>query len=253
MASVPEDRDALYVGYLPLPRRHARMLRILVPLMLWVLAAGAFVLSRSQPDPGAGVWDDGRLRTFMGTVRARPYPMLEAEDRGDGTPGTLLIVEVGKFAGGARAAPFDGRRAIVKGWLLQRNGQYMIELEPGDGAVTEGIGTPEPEAPVRSLGSVTLRGEIVDTKCYLGAMKPGHGKPHKECATLCVVGGIPPTFVVRGEGAEGAQYLLVGGDGGPLDPAAHRYIADPVEIRGELEEANGLRRVRVSPENIRRR
>ena len=48
-----------------------------------------------------------------------------------------------------------------------------------------------------SLGVATLRGEIVDSKCYLGAMKPGDQKTHKACATLCIRGGIPPVLVER--------------------------------------------------------
>lgn len=44
---------------------------------------------------------------------------------------------------------------------------------------------------------VTLDGELVDSKCYLGTMKPGDGKTHKSCAILCLRGGIPPLFVSK--------------------------------------------------------
>jgi hypothetical protein len=29
---------------------------------------------------------------------------------------------------------------------------------------------------------MTLTGEIVDSKCYLGVMNPGQGKVHRDCA-----------------------------------------------------------------------
>ena len=33
-----------------------------------------------------------------------------------------------------------------------------------------------------ALGEATYRGEILDSKCWFGAMQPGQGKPHKSCA-----------------------------------------------------------------------
>ncbi|MDX2132484.1 MAG: hypothetical protein SFY69_10580 [Planctomycetota bacterium] len=244
--------DEIYVGYLPVPPGQKRFLKVVVPLVLGALGFMALALAWTQPDPGGAVWDDGRLRTFEGTLRATPYPMLEAEDRGDGKPGTLLIVEVGKFSGGQRAAPFDGQRVTISGWLLHRDERFMIELEPGEGAISPAGGAPAPAPEARRLGRMTLRGEIVDSKCYLGAMKPGTGKTHKECAILCVTGGIPPSLVTRDESGAMTFYLLEGADGGALDEAAYPFIADPVEVTGEVEERAGLLRLRVSTSDIRR-
>ena len=55
---------------------------------------------------------------------------------------------------------------------------------------------------------VTLRGEIVDSKCFLGVMVPGAGRTHKECASLCVRGGIPPALFVRDRHGRSALLLL---------------------------------------------
>jgi hypothetical protein len=48
-----------------------------------------------------------------------------------------------------------------------------------------------------SLGTQTLIGEIVDSKCYLGVMNPGALIPHRACAIRCISGGIPPVLLVR--------------------------------------------------------
>ena len=53
------------------------------------------------------------------------------------------------------------------------------------------------EIPSRAIGEVTLVGEVVDPKCWLGDMKPGDGKAHAACARLCMEGGIPPMLRVR--------------------------------------------------------
>jgi hypothetical protein len=174
------------------------------------------------------------------------------QESGKSDPQTLLLVETGKFGGGRRAAPFDGRTVRVSGWLIERDGRKMIELEPGDAAITElapGQGTLPAR---RALGTATLRGEIVDSKCFLGVMKPGEGKTHKECATLCVAGGIPPMLVTRDAAGARSYYLLVGPDGNGLDAWVLPYIADPVEVFGRLEEYGDLKLLSVDPGHIRR-
>ena len=56
--------------------------------------------------------------------------------------------------------------------------------------------------PVADLGTVTLTGEIVDTKCHFGVMKAGEGKVHRECAVRCISGGAPPGFLARDRSGE---------------------------------------------------
>jgi hypothetical protein len=66
----------------------------------------------------------------------------------------------------------------------------MIEIVPNSIAAppqSANIAAP----PTRDLGERILIGEIVDTKCFLGVMNPGEGKVPRECAALCLSGGIP--------------------------------------------------------------
>jgi len=58
----------------------------------------------------------------------------------------------------------------------------------------------DPMSPSGADEPVTYVGEIIDPKCWLGAMKPGSGLVHKACAELCIRGGIPPFFVGNAEG-----------------------------------------------------
>jgi hypothetical protein len=129
----------------------------------------------------------------------------------------------------------------------------MVELEPGDRALraaptVEGANPPAIGASRR----VTLRGEIVDSKCFLGAMKPGAGKTHKECATLCIRGGIPPMLATFGEDGSVTCYLLLDPAGGPLSAAALPFVADPVEVTGELDAHGDMLRLRVDVADIHR-
>lgn len=244
-----------YVGYLPMPPSLVAFLFLIVPSVLAVLAFTAIAAARSQRDPGAAVWNDAHARQFRGLFGAHPYPMLLIQKDGEETPEIHLLVEMGKHAGRIGLAELNGKSVIASGWTLERDGRRMIELEPDAKALVADASPSAvpPLPPVVTTGRVTLHGEIVDSKCYLGAMKPGEGKTHKACATLCIRGGIPPVLVTRDEAGGRVYYLLVDPSGGPLDPAAWPFIGDPVALSGELELMGGMRLLKVSPRDISRR
>jgi hypothetical protein len=101
---------------------------------------------------------------------------------------------------------------------------------------------------MRDLGPVTLIGEIVDSKCYLGVMNPGQGKVHRDCAARCISGGIPPIFITT-SGHE--QLLLVGLDGrAPGRDALREFIAEPIQIEGQLLETGSTRFLKIDPKAL---
>jgi len=243
-----------YVAYLPVPLPIRRFLRLAVPATLWALVVVAVVMARSHPDPGNARWDTVTARTFTGVLDAHPYPVLHADVLPDGAPGPILLVELGKRGSSQRAAPFHAARVRATGWLLRRDNRLMLELSPEHNALAllhSAPGQASIPSPTR-LGTVTLRGEIVDAKCFLGAMKPGHGKTHKECATLCIRSGLPPMLVTRDASGSPTCYLLLDPSGGPMPDTLHALIADPVELTGQLELIGGLPRIRVDPAGVQR-
>lgn len=253
-----------YVGYFPMPPGLAAFLKRAVPLALGVVAAAALVLARAQTDPGSAVWNDGVAREFRGTLWLVPFPVLM-----DADGNANVLVEMGKRGvtqtDERGLAALHGRRVIVSGWTLDRDGRRIIELEPGTPGLRadqkEGMplakspATPPAESPspspiAKTMGPATLIGEIVDSKCFLGAMKPGDGKTHKACATLCVKGGIPPMLVSRRPGGGFEYTLIVDERGGALGASLLSWIAEPVVVRGELEVIGGIRRLRLNRDGI---
>lgn len=236
------ERD-FFVGYLPMPARDVRFLRVFLPALALAVAATALVESGFQRNPGDGVWDTGREIALEGELISAPYPMLRV---GDATGGAerVLLVEMGKFGADARVDPLvpgDGARvaARARGYLIERDGQRMLELAEGDAITTGGVLPPAGVS--RSLGVLTLDGEIVDSKCWLGVMKPGDGKAHRDCATLCIRGGIPPSIVCRAPDGSLRRALIVGEDGRPLPfDALAPWIARPVRVVGEVDITDGL-------------
>lgn len=248
----PKSMPEFYVGYFPMPPGLAAFLKRVVPLALAMIGAAALLLARAQTDPGPAVWNDGVAQQFRGTLWLVPFPVLmDREGRAS------VLVEMGKRGvrdGSDRGLQaLAGRAVIVSGWTLDRDGRRIIELEPGPEALREDGASSgaEAAAAVKTVGPETLLGEIVDSKCFLGAMKPGDGKTHKACATLCVKGGIPPMIVSRRPGGGFEYTLIVGSNGEALGESLWSWIAEPVVVRGELELIGGVRRLRVGSDGIR--
>lgn len=239
-----------YVGYLPTPQRQLRFLRIVVPCCLWLLCLIAYLAGRSQQSSGAGTWDQGMPVRIGGTFIAKPYPAILTDGE---RPELVLLVEVGKRGAAKRTTASTPHKVSVSGWPLHRDGRRMIELEPGSDAITPAPDSGPASVPLpRPQGRTALRGEIVDSKCFLGAMKPGEGKTHKECATLCIRGGIPPMFVTRDATGHPTYYLLTGPGNIPLDPSVYPFIGEPVEVVGELADWCGTQTLSIESAAIRR-
>jgi hypothetical protein len=243
----PQDR--FFIGWsadLAEPTRRGLMLAS-AGLVLGGAALGAG-LGLGAPASGPGFWDQGRKVALTGTIYPEPYLHLLTEDLGPGLR-TVLLGGAGKDRITVRPAlTFTG--AAVTGTLIERGEHAMMAVEgvypdPSPGRVSPG--------PETDFGEVVLTGEILDAKCWFGAMRPGYGKTHKACAALCAAGGLPLAFCETGRCAEGkAGLLFLNHRGQAFGPEIISLVADPVMIRGRIIEVAGLRQVRVAPNDIRR-
>lgn len=236
-----DSPDDFYVGYRPLPRAHRIFLRRVAPAILWAMVLICGLTLLLMKPPGSGTWETGQLLGLTGVVRTKPYPMVEVRAE-DGSIETLLLTGIGK-----RGAPvsdfFDNGHCIVRGYPLEREGHRILELMDGhEGMIRLGRqedAWPPPEPMI--YGPVVFRGEILDSKCWHGAMKPGEGRAHKACATLCVRGGIPPLLITRDPaGGLNQTYLLTDAAGGSAAAQVLPYLGEPVEVRGTLQRRADL-------------
>ena len=218
---MPED---FFVGYLPVPPGLRRTLAIVACCLIAALGAIGFTIAATQNDPGAGKWNLDQVNPFEGVLSEQPYPMLHTQY------GTLLLVSEGKRGAAKRVAGMHGKRATLHGHTLARGDLHLLELDDSTASIDSTVSS----APPTSLPNtaVTLAGEIIDPKCFSGAMKPGEGKTHKACAVLCIRGGIPAVFL----NSDGSTLLLVGATGDALSgdslDAILPYVGDSVEIHG---------------------
>lgn len=241
-----------FIGWLPMPRALARFLApVAVGL---VVGAGvlAGVLAVRQHSPGRGRWDE-QSGTLEGVAYAEPYAMLRVP--GANGAETVLLVDAGKHGAKDRVKPFDGRPVRVSGTVLQRDGRRMLELSPGESGLRPVEMSVERQAALERptptpIGTVTLVGEIVDSKCYLGAMKPGEGRAHRGCAVLCLRGGVPPMFVSADAGGTPVYHLLTNSDRRPLSHDVFGRVGERLTVTAELERWGDLRVLKVRPDDV---
>src|SRR6266852_5770635 len=232
--------EEFYVGYVPkAPAVLAkRVTRIATVLVLAGLAAGA-VLIFDQPPFAASKFEYGEYREYSGVIEEWPYPMLRTSDA------AFLLVAPGKHGLAGSVRGFQGKSIRLKGSLIERGSDRMLEVVPGSMTETSLVRVQSTTGPV-DLGSVTLRGEIVDSKCYLGVMNPGNGKVHRDCAVRCISGGIPPAFVVKD--SSGVSKLLMLSNAQRLA----EFVSEPVQISGRFLRSGGMLTLEADPGSIRR-
>lgn len=258
--------DAFYVGYRRrAPAALARFVRG-VSIALVVLAAGlAAFLAAGQKRFGPGTFEFGIERELSGVIAEHPHPMLvvprPGAPAGDGAAADPVeasrypLVARGKHGAAAAVAGLDGEPVRATGTLIYRPGTTLLELAPGSPARPPGAaGRPPAATPAggEDLGVHTLRGEIVDSKCWLGVMKPNRRKPHRACATLCIRGGIPPALLVETASGGESVFLLAGGGGEPVGPRLLDLVAEPVEVTGRIVRHGDLLVLAADPAAYRR-
>ena len=245
--------DEFFVGYEPrMPPGLGRFVRPVVGLVVVAaLGAGALFTASQQP-PSNGAFEFGVVRGFEGWIEVEPYPTLLVERPGDGLSRWLLVA-VGKHGADEQVAGFSGERVRLEGTLIHRDGQTMVEVV--DGSIRRADGERAPDEPREVVAdSRSFVGEIVDSKCFLGVMKPGSTKPHRACATRCISGGVPPVLLVRDDRGGATYLLLVDQDGGPAGRAIveRDLVAEPVRVTGAVERAGNRLLVRTDPATIER-
>lgn len=249
-------KDEFYIGWEgKAPTRTARSLRRAIVCSVAGCVILAASLAFAQRTIGRSVFEWGKVKEFSGVLKSRPYPHLLVARPGGDSFSSYFLVNPFKFGFDSEAAArWDGKAVALKGTLIYRNGQTMIEVVKGS-MVGRGVpAEPLPAAPPDPIafGEQTLIGEIVDSKCYLGVMNPGALTPHRACAIRCISGGIPPVLLVRQKGGPALYLLLVSADGSPVNKHVLRMVAEPVQITGRVERQGDMLILRADPATYRR-
>jgi hypothetical protein len=262
----PPAGDEFYIGYEPqMPPGIASHLArgVIAGVALALLtAAGALALHhRLAP----ATFEYGHPQTAAGELRRLPYPRLLAAGR------TTWLVGPGKSDADAALGDVAEGPVVLEGTRIARGPHTMLEVVPGSaraagppgtrsvpsGPGTDGTGLapPDAESAARQVhdAEITLHGEVVDSKCFLGVMNPGEGTVHRDCARVCLRGGIPPMLLVRGAEEEEALLLLVGPSGEPIGRQLADLAGQAVSVRGHLTRDGDTLILVTTPAQVTRR
>jgi hypothetical protein len=247
--------DDFFIGWsthTPKPDRRF-LLGAAAALLAGAAAAGAGFAQR-RPGPSPGRWAQNRMLRVSGVLVETPFPTLLTRTEA-GALHPMLLVGYDK-----RSLPLTGAPpalVTLEGSAISREGLSMLAIRDV-AAFARLARPPAPEGavpPTEDLGEAGVeRGEILDAKCWFGAMNPGEGLTHKACAALCARGGLPLAFCGFDAcgGAAGELRLFVDADGRPHGRGMLPYLADPVLAEGRLVRRNGLLEFRVAAARVMR-
>jgi len=240
-------KDDFYVGYFPaMPDSNWRVIRLFLVGGLLLTLVAAFVLVKGQKDFNTATFELGQQTVLSGILTTTPVPLLQVyqgEDLG-GNPviQSVILIGFGKHGAAAtleaaetaRKTPLAGKLLTVEGTLIYHDGKTLLELTNGAEAVLQ----VEPAQPLRRnierLPSYTFMGEIADPKCYFGVMKPGEGKVHRSCASLCIAGGIPPVLKTRLADGSTKYLFIKGSEGEAINEAVLPFVGQAIQLSGRV-------------------
>jgi hypothetical protein len=242
--------DEFYIGWMAhAPASFSRFTKNYLAILLSLVIALGLVLALSQKKPDNGSFEFGKLTAVKGFYFNQPVPLLKVVNgndiRGNYLYITILLVGYGKHGAEDIIAglekeknmSLDKKEITLKGTLVYNDGKLIMQVAENDKPLLNVANTIIPPTllpQLKELGTQTIKGEIVDPKCYFGVMKPGQGKPHRDCAIRCISGGIPPVMRVQNEKGEANYYLIVGPNGEKMNEAVQGFVAEPTEIEARV-------------------
>jgi hypothetical protein len=244
--------EDFYIGYLPkMPKNTAKIIKVFV-VAAFVAAIGLAVLAWLGQKPFAkSVFEFGAVKDFEGTIQANgvPFLLVEKSEKNNGLPTFERFPLVAEGKHGFDAGAFDGQKVKLKGTRIYRDDLQMIEVAADS---VEKISANPIEEKAENLGKFTLKGEIVDSKCYLGVMNPGQSKPHRDCAVACLRGGIPPLFIVKDTNGNISELWLLSESGETINKEILDFVAEPIEVSGEVFHTSDQLFLKINPVQIKR-
>ncbi|WP_411030296.1 hypothetical protein [Spongiimicrobium sp. 3-5] len=253
-----KKNDDFYIGYSnKVAQKTKKLLKRFVLAMLVLLLVMAAIFGLTQNKDKNSVFEFGELTKITGVYHELPYPMLKVKI-GDTTYKNILLVGFGKFSANptlqkirAKKKKLSGSILSISGNLIYYNGKTLLQITDEekitlvDNAIANRL--PKPKVVVKNM---ELRGEIIDPKCYFGVMKPGKGKIHRSCASLCISGGIPPVLATTDDNNIAEYYLITDIDGNPIHQDILPYIGKPSLVRGNIVQMEDWYQLQIDTKDI---
>lgn len=236
-------KDEFYIGWMPnAPKSFVKYLHRVIIILLFIGIMTGIILSLQQKQFSTAVFEFGTLTEIKGIYQKFPVPSIRVEV-GSSTYLTIPLVGYGKFGVEGlisqlekdKQTSLDKKQVTLRGTMLYSDGKTLLQIDGNDQPLLSVENTNDSflAVSVTELGIHELNGEILDPKCYFGVMKPGHGKPHRDCAVRCIEGGISPVFHAGND-----YYLILDENGNKLNHHLKDYVGEPVSLKARVVRYN---------------
>lgn len=270
-------QDEFYIGYYPeAPKGIAKMVQIAIFVVVLAILGTTFIITKNEKGFSNSQFEYGTLTELEGVLYRKPVPMLRVltgkTADGQNLYKSVLLVNFLKFGAENLLIAYtekgvsEGESLVkLRGTLIYHDGVTVMELTEQENALCGKVETKIVEKSTievrklgefmenritENLGEITLQGEIIDPKCYFGAMKPAESSPHRDCAIRCISGGIPPVFVVKNPQNEANYMLITDENGNAINEKILAFVGIPIKLRGKLEKIDEWFVLRINPLKI---
>jgi len=254
------SKDKFFIGWSGnTSSEHKKLIkRLLIPMFIAIPILIFAIVIFARPF-SHGQYELGNVKEFVGVYYEDPFPVLLLDEGQleNGSSTSALLVGYGKK--GAKTfmhmaekvhGKLSDKKIKIQGTLIYGDGKTLIELTKKEDSVLEILGKEISKNYKPRLTNQTLRGEIVDPKCWFGVMKPAEGKVHKSCAIRCISGGIPPVLRVMKDNVY-VYYILKGVNGEDINKEILEFVGEPVVVVGDTYLENGWEVLRIETSEIR--
>ncbi len=252
------SNDEFYIGYSNrIGSKTRRLLRNYILIILVLIIGVGFSFSYFQKPAANSSFDFALSTQLTGTYHESPYPMIRIALE-ENTFKDILLLGFGKFGANPyldrikeEEGNLEGKQLNIEGNLIYYNGKTLLQIDESYKLTLDNPSrTRLPEAVL--LGERTVEGEVIDPKCYFGVMKPGYGKIHRSCASLCIAGGIPPVYVIHDQSGLEEYFLLVDLKGNPINEDILPYIGQPSRVHGQAMRMGDWNILRINTDEIQK-
>ena len=241
------NNSEFYIGWMSeAPKGFAKHVKKVVFILIGAVIIASVILATQQKKFSTSNFEFGQLTEVKGIYQQHPVPSIKVISHQDAFGNTSYItmplVGYGKFGAEGtitelekeKKISLDGKEVAFKGFLIYSDGKTLLQIDKNDNPLlnVKEANTIDASKPViKELGELQLEGEILDPKCYFGVMKPGHGKPHRDCAIRCIAGGMSPVFYMKDQNRDINYCLLLGANGEKINDEIKDFIGEPVSLK----------------------
>jgi hypothetical protein len=240
------DEAEFYIGWMSkMPDSYSKpVVKIVILFAVAVIGAACIMVWQEEKFSSSVI--ESQFTQVKGIFQQAPIPSLKVVTQHDALGNTSYItiplVGYGKFGAQGtidalekeKGFDLNNKEVILKGYLQYNDGKTLMQIDKNDAPLVNVTNTSSAIThQIKELGIIEVKGEIIDPKCYFGAMKPGHSKPHRDCAIRCIDGGMDPILYVRDKNGNANYYLVLGPDGKRLNQELKDHIAEPISVKAK--------------------